>query len=507
LQPGLAFQDNWHIHAMCEHLEAVSSGQIKRLIINVPFRSLKSTICSVAFPAWEWGPRARSELSYLTSSYAMKVSTRDAVDTRRVIESPLYQRYWGHVFELVGDQNEKTRYENDKRGMRTVTSTDSAGTGFGGNRIIVDDPISAKLANSPVEIEASIEWWRGTGATRLNDPERDAIVLVHQRLAPRDLTGHMLAEEKGWEHLVLPMRYSREHAKTTSLGFVDPRKRDGELLFPKRVGEAACTALERTLGAYNTAAQLDQRPSNRQGLVFDPDKMQVRQYAPLGMKVTAGWDIAGTDPKDDQRQEGVAWTVRVLMGQCQDGSFGILHVNRIRKEPDQVLAFIKAMSDDDQAKYPSVEISLPLDPGAAGKCTALVMTRMLAGKIVECTPETGDKVTRARPLAAQMAAGNVWMLKGEWNHDYREELRLFPGGAFKDQVDASSRAFLRLAGTQTLDGIIEFFRNEGRSERADAVLAEEFAGYPSHSHTPAPRRPNEDEDEYLARTTTTWWDN
>lgn len=155
LQPGKPFVDNWHIGAICEHLEAVNAGQIKRLIINVPFRMLKSTITSVAFPAWEWIDRP--QLSYLTSSYAKVLSTRDAVDSRRVIESELYQRCFGDRFRLTSDQNEKQRYENDKRGQRTVTSTDATGTGFGGERLIVDDPVSAKESNSPTAIEASIE--------------------------------------------------------------------------------------------------------------------------------------------------------------------------------------------------------------------------------------------------------------------------------------------------------------------------------------------------------------
>lgn len=269
LQPGTPFVDNWHIGAICEHLQAVHDGQIKRLIINMPFRMLKSTIVSQAFPAWEW--ITAPHLQFLSSSYARDVAARDAVDSRRIVESEAYQRAWGDVFQLTSDQNVKTRYENDHHGTRTVTSTESAGTGFGGNRIIVDDPVSALEANSPEALNKSIEWWRGTAATRLNNPDSDAIVVVHQRLNKNDLTGYLLAEEEGWDHLILPMRFESKFCKTTSIGFRDPRTVDGELIFPKRLPEKTVKEMEDRLGSYHTAAQLQQRPNAREGGVLRSD--------------------------------------------------------------------------------------------------------------------------------------------------------------------------------------------------------------------------------------------
>ena len=198
LQPGTAFKDNWHIHAISDHLEAVASGQIKRLLINIPFRMLKSSIVSQAFPAWEW--IRRPELQYLTASYARDVAVRDAVNSRRIIESEAYQNAFGDRFQMAGDQNVKSRQDTDKSGTRTCTSTEGAATGFGGNRIIIDDPISAKDADSMVAIASSIEFYKGTVATRLNDPQNDAIIVVHQRLNSNDLTGYLLANETGWEH-------------------------------------------------------------------------------------------------------------------------------------------------------------------------------------------------------------------------------------------------------------------------------------------------------------------
>lgn len=267
LSPGVEFKDNWHIHAICEHLEAVKRGEIKKLIVNMPFRQLKSTIISQAFMAWDWIDDP--QMQYLTASYAKDLSTRDAVASRRIIESVDYQRSFGDKFKMTTDQNVKTRYENDKGGGRVSTSTDAAATGFGGNRRFVDDPVNPRQADSPVSVAAGVEWWKGVLSTRANDPENDVIVLVQQRLSEKDTTGYVLANESGWEHLVLPMRYEAQHTKTTSLGFVDPRKTEGELLMPSRVGEQAVADIERSIGSYHTNAQLQQRPEPRGGVIFD----------------------------------------------------------------------------------------------------------------------------------------------------------------------------------------------------------------------------------------------
>ena len=268
LMPGVPFQPNWHIDAICDHLEAVKRGQIKRLIINMPFRMLKSTLVSQAFQAWDWIDSPH--MQYLTASYAKDLAIRDAVATRRIIESPRYQAAFGHKYKLAGDQNTKSRVENDKGGARTITSTDSAAIGFGGNRRIIDDPISPRKTDSAVAIEASVEWWKGTMSTRGNDPATDVIVLVHQRLHENDITGYLLKEEAGdWEHLVLPMRYEAEHRKSSSLGFSDPRTTEGELLFPSRINEVAVKALEKSIGVYHTNAQLQQRPEPRGGIIFE----------------------------------------------------------------------------------------------------------------------------------------------------------------------------------------------------------------------------------------------
>ena len=199
--------DGWPMEAVAEHLQAVVDGDIKRLAINIPPRCAKSTLVSVAFPAWTWaqsidGPTSGPRTQFFAASYAMQLSLRDSVKCRRLIESPWYQRLWGDRFKLNTDQNTKSRFGNDKGGERLITSIGGTGTGEGGHIGIVDDANSASEAFSEASITAVIDWWDQTFSNRLNDPKTGAFIGVQQRLAENDWTGHILSKDTGeWTHL------------------------------------------------------------------------------------------------------------------------------------------------------------------------------------------------------------------------------------------------------------------------------------------------------------------
>jgi hypothetical protein len=226
------FTDGWPIQAVADHLQAVTDGDIKRLIINIPPRCAKSSLTSVAFPAWTWaqpwnGHTSGPGVQFLHASYAQQLSLRDSVKCRRLIESPWYQQLWGDRFRLTGDQNTKTRFDNDKGGSRLSTSVGSALTGEGGSIIVVDDPNAAQEAFSEATIHSTIEWWDSALSTRLNDPKQGAFVVIQQRLSEEDLTGHILSKDVGeWTHLCLPMRYEWQRHSYSSIGWHDPRGLD-----------------------------------------------------------------------------------------------------------------------------------------------------------------------------------------------------------------------------------------------------------------------------------------
>src|SRR3984893_3825149 len=174
VEPSTAFVPGWHIDAIIEHLEAVTRGQIRNLLINVPPRHMKSLLVSVFWPAWEW--IAHPERRWLYSSYAASLSIRDSVQCRRLIESPWYRSRWGHIFSLTGDQNAKMRFDNNRSGYRLSTSVGGSVTGEGGDRIVCDDPHKVDEVHSDTVRKAATEWWDVAMSTRANDRKSSALV-------------------------------------------------------------------------------------------------------------------------------------------------------------------------------------------------------------------------------------------------------------------------------------------------------------------------------------------
>lgn len=437
LQPGTEYVDNWHVHAICEHLEAVTSGQIKRLLINMPFRMLKSTLITQTWPAWEW--LSKPSIQYLTASYAKDVATRDAVDSRRIIESDKYQRAFGKLFRMTSDQNVKTRYENNHKGSRIITSTDAAGTGFGGNRILVDDPVSALQADSDTERKQSIEWWKGTAATRLNNPEQDAIVVVQQRLNVDDLSGYILNEERGlgWDHLVLPMRFDPALRKTTSLGFVDPRTKKGELLSTARLSEKTVVEMESRLGTYHTSAQLQQNPTPREGVIFKKSDWKFYHIPPTQMgkamdEIVWSWDCTFKGSIGSDNVAGLC------IGRKGADKYLLARVS-------EKMTFSKTLSTvvacRELPSFSKRTVAVLVEDKANGPAVIDTLKDKVPA-LLAITPQ-GGKVARANAVQPQHEAGNFYLpspeLPGcEWTEEILELFSRFTGaaGGQDDDVDA-----------------------------------------------------------------------
>ncbi|PTQ12383.1 terminase [Sphingomonas oleivorans] len=430
---------------MCEHLEAVTAGQISRLLINVPPGTSKSTVTGVFWPMWEWGPRNMPSMRYIGVAHEQNLGIRDNLKCRRLASSPWYQRLWGDRVAMTRDQNEKLNFENKATGFRQVATPGNI-TGRRGDRIILDDPLSAENANSEAERERVNLWFRESLPTRLNNPDRSAIVIVMQRLHERDLSGLILSERLGYEHLMLPMRYEPERTCVTMLGAADWRSAPGELLFPERFPAKVVDELERVMGAYATAGQHQQRPAPREGGLFKRAWFQPIGAIPAGARRTVrAWDLAATRKASGNDPD---WTVGIRISRGNDGLFIIEGVHRFRGSPMEVDAAIRGMAALDGT---SVTIRLTQDPGQAGKAQADTFLRALAGYTVLIEPATGDKATRATPAAVQAEAGNVRILaSGEadrdaWIGPFLDEISLFPAGAHDDQVDAFADAVNALA--------------------------------------------------------------
>lgn len=447
LEPGRTFLDNWHIGVIAEHLEACSRGEITRLVINMPPRHMKSILVSVMWFAWTWTFQPSSR--WLYASYAQTLATRDSRKCRQLIQSPWYRERFGDHITLVGDQNQKMRFENDRTGYRIATAVDALGTGEGGEYLICDDPHNVKEAESTLKREGALDWWFGTMSTRANDEATVRRVIVAQRVHHNDLSGEVIARELGYEHLTIPARYEADHVKLTSLqrerpDLRDPRTTEGELLHAARMNEAQLTALAKELGTYNAAGQLQQRPTPKTGGVFTAAGLPTRDangrahVEPMGaLPRIRFWDLGGTDSKRGDSSAGLLMTKH-------DGRYAVCDVERGQWSPNERNARILATAERDKQRYGNVRTIIERGVGLAVEVTDNIV-RLLAGYRVEVRAAKGDKESRADPLSDQCAGGNVYLVEAAWNADFIDECLRFPKVDHDDQVDAFSGAFAELA--------------------------------------------------------------
>ncbi len=426
---------NWHLDAISDHLTAVSNREIPRLIINIPPRHMKSYLTCVFWQTWEWTNRPRTQ--FLFASYASILSIRDNVRARRLIESPWYQA--NYQVQLAADQNQKTRYDNTAGGYRVATSVGGSATGEGGDILVIDDPLSSDQARSEKARTEAIDWYTETLRFRMNDPKTGRIVMIMQRLHEDDLSGHILATETGWDHLCLPGRYEVDHPHPvrSSLGFTDPRAKDGDLLWPDRFGPAELDNIAPE-GSYTYAGQVQQRPAPRAGGLFKIDNIAILTDAPKCIKLVRRWDLAATE-------EGGDWTVGVLLGLREDGlGWVVLDVVRGQWGPGNVRLRIAEVAEADRTMFGRVKLVLPQEPGAAGKDQRNSFADELAAHSPRFVRESGDKEARAEPFAAQVELGRVSVVQAAWTQAFIGELQNFPKGSHDDQVDAAAGAFAEL---------------------------------------------------------------
>lgn len=440
LEPSQPYVHGWHIDAICEHLEAVTAGDITRLLINIPPGTMKSLVASVFWPAWEWGPRGLPSMRYLTTSYTEKYVKRDSRRMRDLVQSDWYQSLWPEIeLQRAGEVS----FENTKRGGREGVPFASM-TGGRGDRVIIDDPHSTETAESEAEREATTRIFRESVPSRLNNPASSAIVVIMQRLHEKDVSGQILSLGLGYDHLMLPMEFDPKRSCSTSIGFKDPRSAEGELLFPERFPREVIERDKKVMGAYAVAGQFQQQPAPRSGGMFQRSDFEIVDAAPATPNRVRRWDFAATDPK----KKGAGdpdWTVGLLLSEWR-GTYYVEHVVRDRKSPAGVETMLKNTASQDGK---AIKIVVPQDPGAAGKSNAAHLIRMLTGWNVRAVIESGSKVDRATPVSAQAEAGNIKLVRGPWNEAFLEEVSMFPSGAHDDQVDALSGAFAELVTGST----------------------------------------------------------
>jgi predicted phage terminase large subunit-like protein len=456
LEPKRPFVSGWALKAMCAHLEAVSRGEILRLLITVPPGMMKSLIL-VFWTAWEWGPQGNAHRQCLATSFSQPNVLRDNLKLRRLIDSEKFQTLW--PLRLRADQNAKGKFENVENGFSEARPF-SAMTGGRGDRVKVDDPHSVDSAESDAERTSAVTTFREGITDRLNDVQTSAIVIIMQRLHQGDVAGTVIDPDlnMGFVHLNLPMEFEVERISAAgivtggacktyvngALFFTDPRTVEGELLFPERFPAAEVARLKRAKGAYAWAGQYQQRPAPRDGGIFQRSWFKIVHALPATCRRKArGWDLGAT-------QGGGDFTagVKGTKDDAPDGAFYFTNAVRQQLGGAGVEGLIVTTAAADGR---DTVIRLPQDPGAAGKTYVNILASKLAGYAVQVVLPSGNKITRAMALATQAEAGNVYLLatgnpdQDAWIGPFLDEICVFPAGVHDDQVDAAADCFNELA--------------------------------------------------------------
>ncbi len=440
---------NWHIKAICKELqiaaERVFRGEPREydLIVNVPPGTSKSTICSVMFPAWVW-TRMKTARS-ICASYSQQLAMDLSLKCRDVIKSEKWSRLFGEA-DLRDDQNTKTYFKNQAGGTRFCVGTAGTVTGFHGHFLIVDDPIDPNRAFSEADLKTANRWVTETLKTRMIDKEVTVTILIMQRLHQNDPSAVMLKKSREGgipvrllkfpaevgpkpEKTVRPKKYAKFYKK----GLLDRFRLKRSTLKQMRVD----------LGEYAYSGQMNQRPVPLGGGMFKVDRVHIEDVAPKltdFVEIVRFWDKAAT-------QDGGAFTAGVKMGLDKLGRFWWLDVVRGQWESGarERMILSTTISDGFQPM-----VGLEQEPGSGGKESAEATAKRLAarGYRIKIERPTGEKALRADPLSVQVNLNNAYMVAAPWNRQLKEELQFFPLSTYKDQVDASSGAYIILTRTK-----------------------------------------------------------
>src|SRR5215469_10975926 len=426
LNPQTQFSQNWHIELIAAKLMAVRQGKIRRLIINLPPRSLKSLLASVAFPAWCLGHDHSAQL--LCVSYAQDLADKLARDCRSIMTSQWYRR----VFQtrLAPHRQAVQEFITTDRGYRIACSNGGALTGRGADMIIIDDPLKPEEALSEAQRNATNEWYDHTLYSRLNDKRHGAIVIIMQRLHEDDLVGHVLAQEQ-WEVLSFPAiaEADEEHEIQTIWGPRCFTRRPGEALHPEREPLPVLDNIRRTIGEYNFAGQYQQSPAplggglvKLEGFKRYRDSERPERFD----RIVQSWDTANKATELSDFSVCTTWGVKAK-------DLFLLGVFRRRLDYPALKRAVREQQD----LFNATEVLI--EDKASG--TQLIQELILDGCHAATSYEpTCDKIMRLHAQTALIENGFVHIPEtAPWLDAYLHELTVFPKGKHDDQVDSTAQ--------------------------------------------------------------------
>ncbi len=395
------------------------AGKRPKLVIEAPPQHGKSYQI-IDFIAWCAGRDPDKRTIY--ASFSDRLGVRANLRLQRIINSEIYRRIFPDTSVGSGLQNQSVLEYDGRDGSFRNTTVRGSITGEGLDLGIVDDPIKGRAeARSQTVREATWDWFTDDFFSRFADDAGLLIILTRWHLD--DPVGRLVAHDPTVQVLKYPAIAEKD----------EPHRKAGEALFPEHKSLEFLLERKRIMASGNWLALYQQRPIAEAGDVFEPDRIDIVDAIPPGLgRIVRGWDFASSDSSKAD------YTAGGKLGRLADARFIILHMVRGRERTNKRDALIKATAAADGY---GTKQNFPQDPGSAGESQVYYMAQQLAGARIESSTESGDKVLRAEGFASQVNAGNVIMLRGEYNTALLDELRFFPDGVNDDQVDALSRAF------------------------------------------------------------------
>lgn len=463
------FTPGWHIDAICDHLAYVVLGDIKNLMINVPPRSSKSSVVSVAFPAWVWCDQPEEQ--FLCASYSADLAKMDAAKMRRLVESEWYQSRYPDV-TILADENRVDRFSNTRGGYRTTISVGSKTTGLGGNYQILDDPHNAEEVEHEAARKQVINWHDGAWRSRRNDPNKAKRIYVGQRTHALDLFAHVLEkEEKRWVVLSLPMEYDGARKCVTYINrgkgpegkpiFQDPRTKPGSLLCPKRYNEDTIEAEKEATPARVWDAQFQQQPHGAGGKIWKkkwwrkwewpkwhPEYRKSERPLPEFIEIIQSYDTAFEEDEQDSFTVRTTWGVflhqEMVQGDRGRIGYGQERVNCIILERKKWRPGFGEMRDEaiesfEEWRDAGVEPDrILIEKKASGH--SLIQELRRKRLPIRAVKVQGDLVYRAHMASLPLEKGAVWYVDRPWAAAFIDVCAKFPDVDFDDEISSAAIA-------------------------------------------------------------------
>lgn len=509
VEPNRPFDEGWALEAMCLHLEAVDRGEITRLLITVPPGSMKSLLCSVFFPLWQWGPRDKPQQRFLNFSYAAHLPQRDNNRMGQILKTREWRELWGERREKIDGKLVERGFSLTRDGMEMVatnktgwkfaTSVGGVGTGERGDGVILDDPHNIKDDRSEVVRPETVRWMKEAMQNRLNDLDKSFIIAIMQRTHEADCAGTIIDEDMGYVHLNIPAAYEADQHCTTyyqagpcegQVLWTDPRSVEGENYWAARLPPKEFKRLQRPENAHQWVSQYQQRPEPRGGAIIKRAYWQPYTIPTSGPRkgrwpdfeyVIGSIDGAFTEKQENDPQGFSIWGV----WQNPEGSMCAMLLNAWRKH--LTLGGTRRIKDKQKTEsWANYKADTEQDWGVVQwlryecsrfKANCLLIENKANGhdiynellkhaehdkwSMVLIDPKNLDKLARVHRVQPIFAEGLVYaILEKEYAKTAIDEAAAFPRGRYDDITDTITQA-------------LWYLRKNGYLEHIDVVLARE----------------------------------